>query len=316
MKDLLFVVSLALIAFGLMNSLLSLGVVLAARWLRFDCPPRARARRYLLVRSFPAAGSLLFVGAFFLPVLCRYEPGNADEQLGLAMCVLATAVILILVTAMFRGIRSLRATGRLSRSWESAACHFELKQFPVPALVIETVFPVVAIAGIIRPRLYVARKVLANCSEDELDAILVHERAHLRNGDNLLRLLPKFFPDLLVWSSVATRLERGWAQACEEVADDEAVADGKGLALASALCKVARLASGHLPVAAVGIHGDGDVAHRLDRLLRPQQVASLELRGRFDSLGFAILLALPLIVAAMELPSLHAGTEAMVRLLN
>jgi beta-lactamase regulating signal transducer with metallopeptidase domain len=316
MKDLLFVVSLALLAFGLSNSLLSFVIVFAARWLKFDCQPRARARRYLLIRAFPGAASLLFVGAFYIPVLCRYEPGSADEQMSLPMCVLAAAAVSIVVAAIVRGLRSILATRRLSKSWESAARPLELKEFPIPAFVIETPFPVVAIVGIGRQRLYVAYKVLANCSAEEFEAILSHERAHIRHRDNLFRLILRCFPDLLAFTPTANWLERGWAQASEEAADDEAVAAGNNLALASALCKVARLARGNLPVAAMALHGDGDVAHRLGRLVRPETRAISASRGRFDRLRFAILLAVPLMVASTELARVHAVTEALVRLLK
>jgi hypothetical protein len=315
-RDTLFVVCLSLLAFGLVNALMSVAVALAARWLRFDCLPRARARRYLFVRAFPGAASLLFVGAVFLPVLCRTEPGNSDEQLSLAMCVLAIAAILILVIAMNRGLHSVWSTWRLSRSWERGARPLPLAEFPIPAYLIEAEFPIVAIVGIRRQRLYVASKVLAKCSAEEIEAILSHERAHIRHGDNLVRLCVRFFPDVLAFTSVASWLERGWARSCEEAADDEAVATGKGLALASALCTISRMARGASPVAGTGIHGDGEVAHRLNRLLRPDSCVMSKSRGRFDGLRFALLLALPLIVATVELPRLHAATEAVVRLLK
>jgi Zn-dependent protease with chaperone function len=318
MKDLLFVVALSLLAFGLINLLLSFAVALALlmRWLRFDCLPRARARRFLLVRAFPGAASLLFVGGFFIPVLCRSEPGNSEEQLSVAMCLLATIGIKVLADAVMRGIRSVRETDRLSNSWACVARPIELRKFPVPAFAIEVAFPVVAIVGLFHQRLYVARNVLASCSAEEFEAILLHERAHIRHGDNLLRLLLRLFPDLLAWTRMARSLERGWVRATEEAADDEAVAAGKGFDLASALCKVSRLAADRSPVAVVGIHGDGDIAHRLERLLRPKRCARLPSRGRFDWLSFVILLAAPLIAATIELPRLHAVIEASVRLLN
>jgi Zn-dependent protease with chaperone function len=316
MTEALFVLSLALLAFGLVNSLLSFMVVVGVRWLRFDCRPRARARRYLLVRAFPAAASLVFIAGFFMPVLCRHEPGNAGEQLSLTMGLLAAAAVTILLAAIIRGLRSMWVTYQLAKSWESSARPLELKGFPISACVIDNPFPVVAIVGIARRRLYVARKVLANCSAEEFDAILSHERAHIRHSDNLSRLILRCFPDLLALTATANWLERGWAQATEEAADDDAVAAGKGLALAAALCKVARLARGQLPVAAMALHGDGDVAHRIDRLIRPEKTAITVLRGRLDWLRFVILLAAPIIVASTELARVHAFTEALVGLLK
>lgn len=317
MKDSLFVAALSFLAFGLVNLFLSCTVALALlmRWLRFDCLPRARARRYLLVRAFPGAASLLFVGGFFLPVICRSEPGNSGEKLSVAMCLLATIGIKVLADALVRGIRSVRDTDRLSNSWARVARPIEFTKFPVPAFVIEVAFPVVAIVGLIHQRLYVARNVLVSCSAEEFEAILSHERAHIRHGDNWLKLLLRSFPDLLSWTPMARSLERGWVRASEEAADDAAVAAGKGFELASALCKVSRLAADRSPVAVVGIHGDGDVGHRLERLLRPKRCAQLS-SGRFDWLSFAILLAAPVIAATFELPRLHALIEASVRLLD
>jgi hypothetical protein len=256
------------------------------------------------------------VVAFFIPVLCRQEPGGADEQLSLALCVPAAACASIVAAAIFRGLRSLWDTHRLSKSWATTARPLALKEFSVPAFVVETAFPVVAVVGIRRPRLYVARKVLEHCSTEEFEAILSHERAHIRHRDNFYRLISRCFPDWLAFTSTAAQLERGWAHASEEAADDEAVAAGKGLALASALCKVARLACGNLPVAAMALHGNGDVGHRLSRLLRPETKAISVLRGRFDRLRFAIFLAVPLIVASREVLRVHALTETLVRLLK
>jgi hypothetical protein len=317
MKDVMFVVCLALLAFGTVNLVFSVAVLVGAHTLRFDCRPRVQARRYFLVRAFPGTVSLLFVVTLFLPVLCRHEPGSADEQLGLAMAVLASAAASIVVAAAIRGLRGIWATRRLSRSWESSARKLDIGEFPIPAFVIEASFPVVAIVGIRRQRLYVARQVLERCTAEEFAAIVAHEGAHLRHGDNFARLLLLGFPDLLMFTSTARRLERRWAQACEEAADDEVAKSGAGLDLASALCKVARLARGSLPIPGIALHNGGGVAHRINRLIRPETIKlAVASRGRFDGVRFAILIAVLLASAGAEIPRLHAATEAMVLFLK
>ncbi len=316
MKDVLFVVCLALLAFGTVNLILSVAILAGVRTLRFDCPPRVRARRYLLVRAFPGTVSLLFVVTIFLPILCRHEPGSEDERLGLAMAVLALAAASIIVAAAVRGLHGIWATRRLSKSWGFGARALDI-DFPIPAFVIEAPFPVVAIVGIRRRRLYVARQVLERCSADEFAAIVAHERAHLRHGDNFARLLLLSFPDLLIFTPTARRLERRWAEASEEAADDEVVKAGGGLVLASALCKVARLARGSLPLPVIALHNGEGVAHRINRLIRPEIITlAVTSRGRFDGLGFVILIAALLAGAGAELPRLHAATEAMVSFLK
>jgi hypothetical protein len=317
MKDMLFVVCLALLAFGTVNFVFSVAVLVGVRMLRFDCRPRVRARRYLLVRAFPGTVSVLFVVTLFLPILCRYEPGSEDEQLGLAMAAHASAAALIIVAAAVRGLHGIWATRRLSKSWGFSARALDIGEFPIPAFVIEAPFPVVAIVGIRRQRLYIARQVLERCSADEFAAIAAHERAHLRHGDNFTRLLLLSFPDLLIFTPMARWLERRWAEASEEAADDEVAKAGGGLALASALCKVARLARGSLPIPAIAFHNGEGVAHRINRLIRPDnKTLAVTSRGRFDGLRFAILIAVLLAGASAELPRLHAATEAMVLFLK
>jgi Zn-dependent protease with chaperone function len=317
MKDMLFVACLALLAFGAVNLIFSVAVLVGVRRLRFDCRPRAQARRYLLVRAFPGTVSLLFVATLFLPILCRHEPGGEDEQLGLAMALLAAAAASIIVVAAVRGLHGIWVTRRLSKSWGFSARALDIGEFPIPAFVIEAAFPVVAIVGIRRQRLYVARQVLERCSADEFAAIVAHERAHLRHGDNVARLLLLSCPDLLIFTPMARRLEGCWAEASEEAADDEVAKTGAGLALASALCKVARLARGSSPIPAVALHNGQGVAHRINRLIRPETTTpAVASRGRFDGLQFAILIAVVLAGAGAELPRLHAVTEAMVLLLK
>lgn len=315
MKDVLFVVCLVLLAFGTVNFIFSVAVLVGVRTLRFDCRPRVRARRYLLVRAFPGTVSLLFVMTLFLPILCRHEPGGEDERLGLAMAVLAAAAASIIVAAAVRALHGIWATRRLSKLWGLSARALDI-EFPIPSFVIEAPFPVVAIVGIRRPRLYVARQVVERCSADEFAAIVAHERAHLRRGDNFARLLLLSFPDLLIFTPAARRLERRWTQACEEAADDEVAKAGAGLALASALCKVARLARGSAPIPVIALHNGEGVAHRINRLIRPEIITPAASRGRFDRLRFVILIAALLVAAGAELPRLHAATEAMVLFLK
>ncbi len=317
MNEILFVPCLSLLAFGAVNLILSLAVVLGVRLLRSSGPPRARARKYLLVRAFPGTASLLFVIVFFLPVVCRHEPGSDYERASVAMCVLASIAAWILLGAAMRGLRSIWATQRLSRSWAAGARALEIAELQIPAFVIEAQFPVVAIVGIRRPRLYIARQVLNHCSADELRAVVAHERAHLRHRDNLLRLLLHCFPDLLIATPMGAWLDRAWTQASEEAADDEVVQAGAGLELASALCKVARLARGSLRLPVAALYHGADVAHRVNRLIRREtQPTTAASCGARDWLRFAFLIAALLVGASAELPRVHAATEVAVRLLE
>jgi beta-lactamase regulating signal transducer with metallopeptidase domain len=317
MNQMLFVLCLSLLAFGAVNFCSSLAVVLGVRWLRFAGPPRAQALKYILLRAFPGTASVLFVVALYLPVVCRHEPGSVEERASLAMCVLATLAASILIGAAIRALRSIWATQRVVRSWTREARTIDFAELSIPAFVIEAKFPVVAIVGIFHQRLFIARQVLEHCSTEELRAVVAHERAHLQHRDNFLRLLLLCFPDLLSITPIAARLERAWTQASEERADDEAARAGLGLELASALCKVARLARGSLQLPVMALYHGADVAHRANRLLQPTiRSTSAKSCSMATWLGFALLIAAILIAASIELPRLHAVTETAVRFLQ
>ncbi len=154
----------------------------------------------------------------------------------------------------------------------------------MPALAVTAPFPIVAVLGLRRPTLVIARSVLAACTPDELRAILAHEQGHIDRRDNLRRLLLAVSPDVVAWLPASDRLFAEWSSAAEEAADDDAARAGAAgrLHLASALMKVARLATGHaaadvMPASALycGHNLDG----RVRRLLEPPCAAS---RGAGD----------------------------------
>jgi Zn-dependent protease with chaperone function len=315
----LFVLCLALLAFGAVNILVSAAVILCVRLLPLDGPPRAKARRFLLLRALPGTASLLFVVAIFLPGVCSHEPGGVEEHVSPAMCLLAMVAAAIVFAAAIRGLHSIWATRRLSRSWAARAQRVHIPELPIPAFVVDTQFPVVAIAGIYRQRLFVARQVLEHCSVEELRAIWAHERAHLRYRDNLQRLLLRCCPDLLMLTPAGASLERCWARACEEAADDEAVKSGARLDLASALGKVARLARTLQPrwIPAMNLYHGAGVADRLNRLLKAQTPPSTAVvSARLDGLRFVLFVTGLLTVASVELPHVRVFTEWVVRFLQ
>ena len=101
----------------------------------------------------------------------------------------------------------------------------------------------ISLAGIWQPKIFIGPEALAALTPAELDLAIAHEIAHRRSNDNLKRFAMCCAPDFFGWTSVARRLEQQWQAEAECDADAHAVRgdDGRAIALASALVKVARL---------------------------------------------------------------------------
>jgi beta-lactamase regulating signal transducer with metallopeptidase domain len=131
-------------------------------------------------------------------------------------------------------------TQRLLRAWLSSSTPISPRDVTVPAFAITTGFPIVAVIGVLRPRLVIDVQVLRACTDEEVTAILAHERGHLRRWDNLRRAAFAAVPG--PWFS--SDLREAWRDATEEAADDLAAATGRDTRfhLATALLRVSRLA--------------------------------------------------------------------------
>ena len=85
----------------------------------------------------------------------------------------------------------------------------------IAAFAIDQEAPVMALVGVLRPRLLVTRGLLAALTGEELAASVAHEVGHWRAWDNLKRLVMRAAPDLLTMTSTARDIERRWSAAAE-----------------------------------------------------------------------------------------------------
>ncbi len=269
----LLVVALAVFALGV--SLATLLVPLAlARAARASAPFRSDA--LLRARMLPCAAGLL-VTALTLFAYVMFER-RGTEAVGRVLTGLAVFGVVLFSVAAFRLVRTLHATRRAFREWMRTADPVMLPVMTVPAFAVDASFPVVAVVGIARPRLVIARSVLAACAPDELEAILAHEQHHVDRHDNLKRAAMTALPDPLSWFPASRRLLAAWGDAGEEAADEAASRLGERgrTALAQALIRVARLAApgatpGLLPASA--LYSGGSLERRVKRLLTTETPA-------------------------------------------
>lgn len=303
---------LGLAWFAAINAAMSLAAWMIGRVL-VRRPDPLGAERVLAVRLLPATVSLVFVLAVFLPAHWRLEPAESDESFGLLLGTAGAAGLCLAMRALWRTVRSGLAGHRFAVLLRGAA-------HPAAGEVLELGgLPGVSLAGIWRPRIVIGPDARAALTPAELDVAISHEVAHRRSRDNLKRFLMYVSPDLFGWTAVARQLEDRWQAEAECEADAEAVrGDGhRALVLASALVKVARLATvaGAHPVspawASSAFHVPTLLEVRVRRLLAGSLTPTAARRLWWSSLMVSLTVAGGLWLAGFP-DTLHSVTEALV----
>lgn len=139
------------------------------------------------------------------------------------------------------------------------------------ALVVDHDLPVAYCLPGLRPRVVMSRGVLTSLGEDEVRAVLAHERAHVAQRHDLVVLpfvaLGATFP----WLPAVRCAQEQVALLVEMLADDRAARHHDGRVLAQALWKVGRAQApaGGLGVGGSGGPGTSGVLVRAGRLLHP-----------------------------------------------
>lgn len=234
------------------TSALAFGAVVAAAWprLRERLPAGAACRARLLatLRLAPVCiggAAAVLLSATFV----RFEPRNTAEEPGLLLLTAASLTLGYVAAAVMRSI----AAARLSRQCDallqtSGRRHRGPDGSNVDVWVIDTDYPVAAVMGVLRTRLLLSRRILEELTEAEAALVVRHELGHVRRRDNLVQAAMRFLPDPFAPTRTAISLQRAWAQAAEEAADDRAAQDPRARTdLASALVRVAGMADGHPP---------------------------------------------------------------------
>ncbi|HUF47415.1 MAG TPA: M56 family metallopeptidase [Vicinamibacterales bacterium] len=252
--------------------------------------PAARADALLRARLLPPALGILTAALVAISWM-RFEQRGL-EATGLLLPGLAVLGVATIGASAVRLTRLLRLTERTVNGWLVTATRRWLPGLSAPAFVIDVPFPVVAVVGIWRPRLVVARAVLDACTAEELDAVIAHEQHHVARRDNLRRALLAAVPDPLASLPLSRRLLADWREATEDAADDAVDRlgpHGRPL-LAQALIRVARLApaggwAGPLPASSL-YRGEG-LDRRVRRLLGTVPAAG-ETSPRWAAAGLGV----------------------------
>jgi Zn-dependent protease with chaperone function len=270
--------SLLLAALLAFNSLASLAIAglwrVAGRFTR-GWTAVSRARLLFSLRTLPALLAFLSVTLLLVPAYVAYEPRHAAERVSFKLGLLAFISAVGIAVSVYRAIATHRATAKLISNWLKQGTPVEITGIAIDAYQIEHAFPLIAIIGFLRPRLFIATQVLEILTSEEIAAAVAHENGHLAARDNLKHGLLQACRDALLIIPCGRLLDKAWSEAAEEAADENAARQGNAVALdlASALVKIARnIPPGARPTMPAGVFLLGDeeakgVKSRVRRLI-------------------------------------------------
>ncbi len=292
----------------------------------------ARTRSDLLFTLRMAAPAFAVLAVFLLlvPSYIDYEPRATTEIVSKKLAALALLSLASLAFAIWRTVRSAAATRALRKQWLSKAESISVPGIGVPAFRIPHHFPIVAIVGTIRPKLFIADTVLSSLSEEEMTAAIAHESGHLAARDNLKRTLLRVCRDSLLLVPFGRTVEQMWAENAEAAADEFAARQSAATALnlASALVTIAKMVPvggrADVPLGAYLVCAEGTqgVKSRIRRLielasnnaLRPNGSSLSNLLPLFSLITFTVTAAI-FASSAKVLIGVHAVLELAVSLL-
>lgn len=154
--------------------------------------------------------------------------------------------------------------------------------------------------GYLRPRVLVSTALLELLPPDELEALLLHEREHLRRRDPLKMAVGKLLASTLFFIPALRALYERYLIEKELAADRAAVAEQRGPScLSAALVRLVERGHGRRPALAAG--ADEALAARIDALLGepPRVGVRLGSEGFAASMVAVALTALPLLATPL-----------------
>ena len=207
------------------------------------CSARTRAEILFVMRIGPPVLAILAIGAFMVPSYLLYEPHKTEETVSWKLGSLATLSAIGVGLAIWRGIRTWLATRSLLNDWLANSTRIDLKGISVPTFVLQHSFPIIAVVGAFRPRLFIADHVLESLTAEEIAAAVAHEGGHLAAHDNFKRSVMRVSRAVLLLIPCGRSLDRAWSEASESAADEHAAQQSSllALSLASALVRIARM---------------------------------------------------------------------------
>lgn len=325
-----FAICVILVLFLSLNAVLTLATAVLWKFidkhsLRWSAKKRARLAFTLSI--LPTGLSAIFIFFFFIPAFVVHEKHNPHEFIGTKLLLLSLLAFSCLAWAVCHSFFSLLRTRIQISKWAHEENLLDLKSTSLPAYRIKHDYPIIAVAGFFRPKIFIDEKVFEILNEDELAAVIAHEQAHVESNDNWKRLALNFCKSLLIYPFNG-RIETAWENSMEAVADRRASNETltRPLDLASALTKLARVMKENPQARLVASHISSDwqapVASRVHRLVKLSNEFSVKeeqsVVGRSGLLVIALGLSVTFLLSVTQtdlLGVVHRLIEVFVKVL-
>jgi len=322
-----------LLTINAMATIATAGLGRVSKRVLWKCSARTRAEILFVMRIGAPVIAIVALVAFTIPSYLIYEPHKTEEFVSWKLGTLAVLSAAGVILAISRGVRSWLATRSLLKTWLATATPIQLDAIPVPAFVVQHPFPIIAVVGALRPRLFIADQVLDSLSQEELAAAIAHECGHLAAHDNFKRSVMRISRAALLLIPCGRSLDRAWSDASESAADEHAAERSSlvALNLASALVRIAKMIpkGQHqiMPASVSTFLSDVETPGVKMRVRRLVELAASDRRQfastapLFRLLPWLALMAFVVIAVSVEsrpqvLAAVHSVLEQIVRILS
>lgn len=131
--------------------------------------------------------------------------------------------------------------------------------------------------GLFRPKVYISTKAVEMLDDEELEAVLLHEAAHVSRKDNIQITFMAFIKDVLFFLPISNLLFKLFSREKEHEADDFAVSRrANAFGLASAIVKMSKSKTcPSLPLGAMAFSESKIIEDRVKRLISRSYKPSL-----------------------------------------
>jgi Zn-dependent protease with chaperone function len=261
LRGLAIALSVFVLVYALLRVLLECGTRLVNR-LSIGKPASVEPNGWYALQVAPFVTAAVATFLFAIPSFLHFEPNRMEEEFGAPVVVLSLLCLAVLGTGLYRAWLAYSRTAKTVSTWRENATIVSHERYDILETGPNT--PPLAVAGLLRPKLLISSSASKALSKDELLRAIAHESTHIRNHDNIKKLILRI-------CSVprSSSLERKWLEAIELAADRDAVSNRReALDLASALVKASRMSVAMVDLATNFTTDTGQLLHtRVERLL-------------------------------------------------